>query len=260
MNTILIGAGNLAFHLGQRLQKLPSVNITQVFSRDLQKAKELAHFLSCNAINSLEQVKGDAEWYILAVSDGAIQKVAQALATKVHAKALVVHTSGATPGSIFVPYFKRYGVFYPLQSFSRQREVAFDQIPICVYANHEDDQNNLLKIGKLISEKVQVIDDFQRAQLHVAAVFANNFTNSLLENAYALCEEANIPFDILIPLIRESINKVENNRPIDVQTGPASRGDATTILRHLQLLENKTDLQKVYKLLSLQINPKLEFE
>ncbi len=243
---ILIGAGNVGYHLGKRLYE-KGLHMDQVFSRTVEKANILAKIVGAQAITDLADVHSDADLYILAVHDSAIADVAAKLPAK---GKLVVHTSGATPSSVLAPHFERFGIFYPLQTFSVSRMVDFEQIPICVYACQESDLQLLENLAKQISPKVYRIDDAQRATLHVAAVFVNNFTNHLFQVGYDILEKENLPFDLLRPLIRETAEKVQEHLPARMQTGPAIRGDESTIRRHLAYLEKYPEYRSLYELLT----------
>jgi len=250
MNRItLIGAGNVAFHLGKALVAA-GVAVQQVFSREYSSASELAHLLQAEAIDRLDQVQPDVSVLLIAVSDDAIGAVGQQLAEHFGAvPPLVVHTSGATPSTV-LSMLPRYGVFYPLQTFSKDRPVDFSAIPICVDAPQAADLEVLKKLAHRISDRVFPIDDEQRAVLHVAAVFANNFTNHLLALSQQITDRANLPFDLLRPLILETALKAQDFPPAEVQTGPAKRGDRATRERHLAYLRAvHPELVAVYELL-----------
>lgn len=246
---VLIGAGNVGYHLGNRLYE-KGLRIQQVFSRAKEKAEKLASEVNAQAITELSNITLDADLYILAVHDSAIAEVAAQLPVL---DKLVVHTSGATPSAILYPHFQRFGIFYPLQTFSISKEVDFEQIPICVHANHDADLQDLENLARQISPKVYRIDDEQRAILHVAAVFVNNFTNYLFQIGYDILEKENLPFDLLRPLIRETAAKVQVHPPAEMQTGPAIRGDQATIGKHLQYLEKFPEYKSLYKLLTTSL-------
>lgn len=255
MNICLIGAGNLGFHLGLALGG-NNLQILQVFSRSSKKAKELAVLVGAKSITNLNQLTTQAQLYILAVSDAALPTVIKDIAGKLPAEAFVVHTSGATPKSVFSNYFKHYGVFYPLQTFSKKRKVSFENIPICIDATDEIYLKKLEEIGRRISTNVVPINDQQRATLHLAAVFVNNFSNHLFHIGQQITQQDQVPFDLLLPLIKETVEKLKGHLPIDMQTGPAIRSDQITINRHLQQLDQHPLLfQEIYKLLTRSINP-----
>lgn len=249
----LIGAGNAGYHLGRRLRATGS-EIVQVFSRQPAKARELAEATGAQPINRLAEVKAGAGLYILAVSDGAIAPVAATLRQRLPEDSAVVHTSGATPSTVLAPSFPRHGIFYPLQTFSREREPNFSTIPVCIFSPDEELEGQLAALGRQISNNVHRIDDEQRAILHVAAVFVNNFSNHLFHIGKVIVEEEKLPFELLLPLIRETVDKIETNAPKDMQTGPARRGDRDTIARHLAYLKKFPNFEAVYEVLTESIH------
>lgn len=253
---VLIGAGNLAWHLGRRLYAC-GLHIAQVYNRSLSPAQALAVDLNARAVTNLEEIEKAAHLYVLAVSDGAILEVARRLATKLSER-LIVHTSGATPSAALKPYFQRHGVFYPLQTFTKGCEVNFSEIPICVYAAQKKDEDFLEQSGRLISEKVYRINDQERSILHVAAVFANNFSNHCFQMGYHTLQQENLPFELLTPLIQETARKIIGRSPLQMQTGPAARNDLNTVKRHLDYLEKiQSPYAEIYRRLSESINPLL---
>lgn len=246
---VLIGAGNVGYHLGRRLHER-GFRILQVYSRTLAKATQLANAITSEATDQLQAIRTDADLYILAVHDDAIADVASMLPVK---DKLVVHTSGATPSTVLAPYFGRFGIFYPLQTFSVSKPVDFEQIPICVHANAAADVERLEQIAQRLSPRVYRIDDAQRAMLHVAAVFVNNFSNYMFQVGYDILERENLSFDLLRPLILETAQKVQENAPAAMQTGPAIRGDQATIDKHLQYLEQFPVYRQLYEMLTRDI-------
>ncbi len=253
LNIVLIGAGNVGFHLGHILVE-KNQKIVQIFSRKTKNAKQLAQSLNSSYTTQLKEIRPNADLYILAVSDAAIEWVAAALAQiPLSQKALVVHTSGATPSTVLKPYFKQYGIFYPLQTFSKSRVSNFDNIPICIHANRQPLRRKLEKLAQLLSPKVYLVDDQQRAILHVAAVFVNNFTNHLFQVGETILEKENLSFDILKPLIQETAEKIKQHPAKKMQTGPAIRGDQNTIDKHLDFLNKYPDFQELYQRLTTSI-------
>ena len=255
----LIGAGNLGYHLGRRLHAT-GAEIVQVFSRQAAKAQELARATGAQPVSRLDEVKAGAGLYILAVSDSAIAPVATQLQQRLPAESAVVHTSGATPSAVLAPFFSRHGIFYPLQTFSRNREPDFSAIPICIYSQNEGLEEQLTTLGRLISQSVHRSDDEQRAILHVAAVFVNNFTNHLLHIGYEILKEEQLSFELLLPLIRETVDKIETGHPRDMQTGPARRNDQETINRHLAYLKKFPNFEAVYRALTNSLQKTYERE
>lgn len=252
---VIVGAGRIAWHLGKRL-KSKGLSVAQVISRTAEHAELLAQTLQCNWTNDWSELLPDADWILLAVRDDAIADVAGQLAP-FSQNALVTHTSGGTPGAVLKPFFGRFGVFYPLQSFSFERSPVWSKIPFCVDAQEESDVLFLKKIAKTIGNLVYRVNDEQRSALHVAAVFANNFSNHCFSIAEKLLDEKNLAFELLHPLMEETLAKALQDSPARMQTGPAIRGDADTIRRHLDLLQDHPDWKGLYKNLSESINPGL---
>ncbi len=253
MKVTLIGAGNVGYHLGQRLYN-KKIKVHQVYSRTYSNATALANLIKAKATNDLSKIDASAEIYIIAVKDDSIAKVvAQLSKNKSLAKKIVVHTSGSVSSKILANHFSNYGVFYPLQTFTKGQHVYFKNIPICVDAKKEKTQKRLLKLGKIISKDVRLITDKERAVLHVAAVIVNNFTNHLFHIGAIICAEEGLDFDILKPLIQETAEKLIRKSPYDMQTGPARRGDQQTIQQHAEYLAKFPKYQSLYTLLSKSI-------
>ena len=250
----MIGAGNVGFHLGKALSLLPNAEVIQVYSRTKKKALNSAQNIDCQYTTKLKNVRTDADLYIIAVKDTAIGIVAKALSTLPHLQEkLVVHTSGATPSTILLPHLSRIGIFYPLQTFSIKKEPNFKTIPFCLDATIEEDFLLLENLAQQLSTRTERINDTQRSVLHVAAVFVNNFTNYLYTIGADITEKGGVPFDLLKPLIAETAEKIRENAPRDMQTGPAVRGDAATIERHLDFLEG-SGYEGIYGILTRKIS------
>ena len=248
---VLVGAGRIGTHLAQRL-KGKGLPVAQVISRTAAHARPLAELLRTDWSDDWSEIRQDADWVILAVRDDAIEPVARLLAPYL-SDSLVTHTSGATPGAVLAAHFDRYGVFYPLQSFSPARMPIWSKIPFCVDAHQETDLAFLKKVAKIIGNLVYQVNDEQRAVLHVAAVFANNFANHCFAIAEKILEDTALPFEMLHPLMEETLAKALQDSPARMQTGPAMRGDADTMQRHLKLLEAHPKWQALYEQLSASI-------
>lgn len=247
----IAGSGRVATHLGKRL-KAKGLTITQVISRNSGHAGALAAMLGAQSTDKWEEVDTQTDWLIIAVRDDVIAEVAGLLSPHL-GDTLITHTSGATPGHVLSGSAQRYGVFYPLQSFSVERQPVWSKIPFCVDANTPGDVQFLRKMAKIIGNLVYQVDDAQRAMLHVAAVFANNFANHCFAIAEQMLEEANLPFEMLHPLMEETIAKAVIDSPALMQTGPARRGDQDTMNRHLELLQNHPMWQDIYRKVSEDI-------
>ncbi len=226
--------------------------VVQVLNRSAPPARDLAAALDTDWSDRWSDVRPDADWLLLAVSDDAIGEVAAALAPHVP-QALATHTSGATPGTVLAPHFQRFGVFYPLQSFSPERVPDWSAIPLCVDAADPSDRIFLEKMAAQLGARAWRVDDEQRAALHVAAVFANNFVNHCYAVAEQLLAEQGLPFELLHPLMTETLAKALAHSPAHMQTGPARRGDQATLQRHLALLAEHPDWQAVYAAMSQSI-------
>ena len=246
---VLIGAGNVGTHLGLALHDA-GLDMLQVFSRNHESAGNLAALLEADPVHDPAAVSGDADLYVLAVSDDAIGQVAQQIRPE---GKFLVHTSGSVPMDIFRPFTAHYGVIYPLQTFSRHRKIDFRQIPVCLEANSISNMERLNRLVSEISEDVRSVPSDQRRLLHLAAVFACNFPNYMYRVAEGIVNSAKLDFDILRPLILETAMKVQEAGPLESQTGPARRGDREVMEKHLALLSTNPDLQRLYKEISGQI-------
>ncbi|RXP53060.1 DUF2520 domain-containing protein [Lutibacter sp. HS1-25] len=244
IKVVIIGSGNLAFHLTNECLKSNAINLVQVYSRNIENIEYLKSKTSIT--HNLKNLK-EADIYIIAVSDNAIADVSSQLMLQ---NKLVVHTSGAI-GLNELKSQSNKGVFYPLQSFSKSKKIDFTTIPICIEAENKKDLKILEKLAKLVSNKVYYISSDQRKSLHVSAVFVNNFVNHMYYIGNEICNSNNIPFEILAPLINETSKKIESLTPFEAQTGPAKRNDTKTIEEHLSSL-NKNQ-QDIYKLITKSI-------
>ena len=241
----LIGSGNVAQHLIKAFAKSELVEIAQVFSR---KKEALASLIEFDKIVDDFQDLKEADLYIIAVTDNAISEVSKKLP---FINQLVVHTSG-TASIETLDDKNRKGVFYPLQTFSKNKDVDFSVIPICLEAENTFDFRVLDTVAKSISKAVFPINSEQRKALHVSAVFVNNFTNHLYQIGQEICEQNKVPFEILKPLIQETADKINTLNPTDAQTGPAKRNDSTTIETHLDYLTDENQ-KNIYKILTQSI-------
>jgi predicted short-subunit dehydrogenase-like oxidoreductase (DUF2520 family) len=249
MRITLIGSGNVATHLGSAL-KNAGHQIVQVYSRVAKHAALLAYHIKSNPTDDLEQITADTDLFIISVSDDAIDGIAAALA--IHGKPMV-HTSGATALQVLLKYTDQAGVFYPLQTFSKAKEVKFKQVPICIEAAYDDLTIELQQLARTVSNNVSMVNSDQRRVLHLAAVFACNFPNYLYHAAQQLLATYDLDFNLIRPLIVETAQKVEHQIPADVQTGPAVRGDNNTMTAHLGMLQNEPQLKDIYTMLSQAI-------
>lgn len=252
MDIVLIGSGHVAHHLGQILHKHDH-RIVQVYNRTLSHARALADILSSVAINDPKRIDLDADLYIMAVSDHALPLIIDQLPSAL--QGIVVHTSGATALSV-LDKFGKSGVIYPPQSLTKEVDTDMSKIPFGIEANDTNTLDTLIKLLHPISPLTFHCTSQQRLALHIAAVFANNFSNSLFQIAHDLLQQENLSFDLIRPIILETAQKVQNHLPKDMQTGPAVRNDQGTITRHLEYLKQDSDWQSIYQLISVYISKK----
>lgn len=248
----IVGSGNVAWHLSRALEDAGHF-VLEVYSRNINNAISLTERLyDAEAVDSLDFSKSEAEVFILAVSDSAIEEIVGEIILPDNA--IIVHTSGAMSTSeLGYAATEHLGVFYPLQTFSKGKEVDWKQIPILIEAETKECSIALETLGKSISSQVFPVSSAKRQEIHLAAVFASNFTTYILSLSEQLLEARKINFDLLKPLIAETINKCFDMSPFDALTGPARRGDITTLNRHIQMLEGNQSQKDVYKTLSQQI-------
>ena len=251
MNVVILGTGNLAYHLFKAFEKSDGVTVTQVVGRS---AHSTAAFSNSTEVSTSYDRIHDADVHIIAVSDNAIGDVSGHLNNN---KGLVVHTSGATDMDLI--HAKNRGVFYPLQTFTWDRDVDFRTVPICVEASNSSALEQLKKLASFISDDVNEIDSRKRKKLHLAAVFANNFTNHLYGIAEDVCKSEGLSFELLKPLIRETTEKALKLSPYYAQTGPAKRGDEKSMGEHLALLTEE-DHKRLYNQMSESIRKVYEKE
>jgi predicted short-subunit dehydrogenase-like oxidoreductase (DUF2520 family) len=246
MRITIIGSGNVATHLAAAF-KNAGHKVVQVYSRDMHNAALLAYHVAGEAIDDLNNINPETDLFVISVNDDAITSIAQTLAR--HQK-LTVHTSGSADIRAILNFNPKAGVFYPLQTLSKNKEVDFSTVPLCIEGGDEDITNTLEQLAKSISKNVYRIDSGQRKILHLAAVFACDFPNYLYAVAQQLLAQHNIDFELLRPLILETAQKVQDHLPAEVQTGPAIRNDESTMAAHLQILNNEPELKRLYEILS----------
>lgn len=245
----IIGSGNVAQKLVEAFQKAHAlgaeIDLVQVYSR---QKDSMTHLLDSDKITTDYNALITADLYIIAVSDDVITEVSAQLPFK---NQLVAHTSG-TVSIDDLGTNNRKAVFYPLQTFSKNRGVDFKTVPICLESQSPTDFQLLEKVAKTISDTVYTINSEQRKALHVAAVFVNNFVNHLYQIGNDICVENQVPFEILKPLIQETADKIRTLSPKEAQTGPAKRNDVHTINSHLEFITNE-NYKKIYELLTQSI-------
>ncbi|MGS2726569.1 Rossmann-like and DUF2520 domain-containing protein [Psychroserpens sp. BH13MA-6] len=245
ISVVLLGAGNVAHHLYKAFVASENVNVTQWYNRHL---KTIASYKNEVAITDNLAMLEKADIYIIAVSDDAISELSQQLPFE---NRFVVHTSGSV-SAYDLDKKNRRGVFYPLQTFSKGAHIDFSKVPICLETLTKKDYLPLKQLAISITKVTKRVNSDQRAALHLAAVFVNNFTNQLYRVAHEITESQGAEFDLLKPLILETAMKVQELSPYKAQTGPAKRNDKKTIKKHLKLLEDNHH-KDLYKLLTASI-------
>jgi len=244
----IFGGGNVATHLAKAFLSHPNIKLQQIYNRHIDKISDFKH--KTEIIDDLSKLK-PADIFILALTDDAIADFSKKL---IPHNVLTIHTSGSLP--IQALKTERKGVFYPFQTFSKEKEyIDFKNIPILIEAQNERDLKLLNRLGQLLSDNVQIVDSQQRKALHISGVFAANFVNHLYEQSRQILKEHQLSFDLLKPLILEVARKVQEIPPQQAQTGPAIRGDQKTIDSHLKFLKNPVQ-KKIYKLLTESIQKK----
>lgn len=245
ISVIIIGAGNVASHFYKTFKTAETVSVTQWYNRRLSAIETYQ-----NEVEITDDIKAlkPADVYLIAVKDDAISHLSSQLPFE---DRLVVHTSGSIGVHDLDKKLKR-GVFYPLQTFTKDADVDFSTIPLCIETINKVDYQTLKTLGEAIGCKTYKVNGDQRKALHLAAVFVNNFTNQLYRVAHEITESEGVEFEILKPLITETAKKVQDISPYMAQTGPAKRNDKKTIKKHLKLLDNEHH-KAIYKLLTASI-------
>ncbi|MCF8232526.1 MAG: DUF2520 domain-containing protein [Bacteroidales bacterium] len=245
----ICGSGNVATHLAQAFYQ-KGFNIESVYSRTNQNAVALANKVEARVPESLSELPEHSDLLILAVPDIAIKDVARQLPAK---KPLTVHVSGSTAIDELEAFCENYGVLYPLQTFTKERILDYSEIPVCVEANDQENTHKLKELSQTFSNDVRLTNSRERLVIHLSAVYASNFVNYMNLIASDLLARENISRNILFPLIRETMNKLMENNPAEVQTGPAVRGDHGTLHKHVEVLSTDIENQKIYRILSEEI-------
>jgi len=243
LQVVFIGAGNVATHLSAEFTNAGASIIQNVRKSAASEKKKFAK----TSISDVKKLKKDSDLYVICVPDDAIAAVAKSMPD---VKGTVVHTSGSVPMSV-LRKFKSHGVFYPLQSFTKDKKVTVNAYAICIEASTKQVAEDLMECAGGISKNAYLLTSKQREVVHLAAVFANNFSNHMFAIAKEILDEEKLPFEILKPLILETAFKIIDVDPKDAQTGPAVRGDKKTLARHETMLKSNT--AKLYRKLSKDI-------
>jgi len=247
MEMVIIGSGNVATVLGRKAVSAGH-RILQVVSRDIAHAERLAGELG-TASGSISDLDESALVYILAVSDDALPELASSLHL---GKAVVVHTAGSVSKHVLDRVSRNHGVIWPLQSLRREHACIPD-LPLIIDASTPECLTLIRDLAESMSDQVRVLDDEQRRKLHLAAVISGNFSNRLFAMVKAYCDREGLDFHLLLPMLRETVDRLSHSDPSGMQTGPAARNDLETMGRHLDMLEHDEDLRELYELFSALI-------
>ena len=246
MRTVIIGSGNIATHLAMALYNAGHT-IIQIYSRTLANAQALANLVHSSYTNEFSAIPTDADLYLICVSDSAISQVINNLNAGI--KGIVTHTSGATDIQV-LDKFQNRGVIYPPQSINKNIETDISLIPFGIEANSEENYTRIYQLINNIAPKSFPCSSQQRLAIHVAAVFANNFSNVLYLIAKEILENEQLDFELLKPIILETALKIQHHSPEESQTGPARRADFNIIEKHLQFLRHNAEENKIYQILT----------
>lgn len=247
---VIVGCGNLAWHLAKRLYK-QGVGSLKVFNHKKNAALQaFKEEFNAEIFSDFKRLPKTADFYFICVSDNAIPEVLKTIKANTF-KGVVMHCAGAKPLSLLEAKIKQRAVFYPLQTFTKHAKIHWSEVPLIVEASSETVLSKVKTITALFSKHVTVLSHHERLQLHLAAVFANNFVNALFVEAYKLLPKVNDAHEnLLLPLIQQTVSKLEKVHPLNAQTGPAKRHDKSTMDTHVQLLKQQPKLSALYKQLS----------
>ena len=244
MQIVLIGSGNVAFHLAKAFSEA-QIPISQIFGRNTTELQKISEQFS---IPFSTETLADADLYIISVSDSSITEVSSLIKNK---NVLVAHTSGSVSREALNGNYRK-SVFYPLQTFSKSKNLDYSKIPFFIDAENENDEEILKNLASKIYKNVLLANDEKRKYIYLTAVFACNFVNHLYARAKEISDSQGIPFDYFLPLIDETTQKIHELEPKLAQTGPAIRNDEKVLKLHESLLTDEEKL-KIYKTLNESI-------
>ena len=249
LSIVFIGAGNVATHLAMAFEKSGVGNVIQVFSHSIKSAKELTDKLyESKPVSEVADITCDADLYIVSLVDHAVEKIINGIPGN---DAIWLHTSGSLPIDTLAGQSKRTGVFYPLQTFSKHTYVDVSEVPIFIEGCNQEVTETIRSLAEKISKKVYYADGELRRRMHVAAVFACNFTNHMFTIADDLLRKDGLSLEVLHPLLQETVRKAIEGNPADGQTGPAVRGDKAVMEKHMSMLP--PELAEMYSMISQSI-------
>ncbi len=242
----VLGTGNVASHFIKVFDETEEVKIVQIYNHRTDGLNDFNRFETTSDLKNLK----NADVYLICIKDDAVET----LISRLNLDGIVAHTSGSLP---LFDSPNRDAVFYPLQTFSKDKTLNFKDLPLCIEAENTSDHEELKALAKTIEAKAYDVNSKQRQELHLVAVFVCNFVNHLYHIGHELCKQKNLPFDILRPLIKETADKINYNDPKEAQTGPAKRNDQSTINRHIQQLDEPI-YKELYRYLTTSIQKTYE--
>jgi predicted short-subunit dehydrogenase-like oxidoreductase (DUF2520 family) len=240
MKFSIAGTGNVAHHFAT-MWRQQGHTLLQVYARNAQAGNSFANSFGAAYIDSATLFSEENDLVLLAVKDEAIAEVAASVPHTL----FVIHPSGSTP--LHAMPQQRKGVVWSIQTMTANKTLDYSKIPFLIEASNKEDETMLLQLFQAVSPNVHVANTEQRTRVHMAAVFANNFTNQMYDIAEGILKEMNLPLDILLPSIEEQVNKIKVMSPRAAQTGPAMRNDTTTLHKHLELLKQQPELIELYR-------------
>ncbi len=243
MEIVIIGSGNVAYHLAKAFKE-SNIQVKQLFGRNEEQLKAISSETGFS-FSSIDLSPGDL--YIVAVSDASVAEVSKLITNE---NSLVAHTSGSLPKEVLQGNYRKAS-FYPLQTFSKDKNLTYTEIPFFIEAESQSDENQLMVLAGKISDKVMKSTYEKRKYIHLTAVFACNFTNHLYARAKEISDSQKIPFSYFFPLIDETTEKIHFMDPKDAQTGPAVRDDRRILELHQELLEGES--LEIYKTINKSI-------
>lgn len=244
MKTVIIGSGNVAYHLAKAFTQ-NNIKVSQIFGRNEVELNKISEELN---IPSSTKELADADLYLISVSDSSVEQVSDLIKNE---NALVAHTSGSLPLEILKGNYRKAS-FYPLQTFSKTKNLDYSKIPFFIEAENQIDEKSLFELASIISENVETSDYERRKYIHLTAVFACNFVNHLFARAKEISDSQDLNFNYFIPLIDETVEKIHHLEPKSAQTGPAVRGDERVLKLHEDLITDEEHL-KIYQLMNESI-------
>lgn len=245
----IIGAGNVANHISRHFHA-SGLKIDAIWSRSAGKAEQLARELECDWSTEQEKLPVNSSFYLLAVSDNSVAELATMFKGR---RGIWLHCAGALTMKVLEQSFARFGVMYPLQTITAERKLSFQEVPIIIEGSDSDTTEEIRSLAELLSERVMTLDSSKRLILHLAAVFANNFSNHMIGISHAILELNQMDPSLLDPILKETFLKAIDLGPSNAQTGPAVRKDRLTMEKHLELLKAYPEWEKMYTFMSQEI-------